>query len=201
MVEEKKNDGANNPISLLLEQALTSTYDQICDDFSLILPHLFVAISRKSEFFFRQNNFVALSTIQVCMETSTKLSLHVSPPSSSVNPMHHRNYDETSLQVQRIIMEITTKFRLNCDENLWQVKNLRRRCYMCDKKLWQLAMNTHGNSNDIDSSRPKLWRIFCMCDENMWQLAMEFRRYCHGGQNAFFFRRTIIDIATMALSF
>jgi hypothetical protein len=77
---------------------ITSTYDQICDGFSLILPHLSVAISTKAEIFFRQNNFVAISTIQVCVETSTKLALHVSPPSISVNPMHRRNYDELSSQ-------------------------------------------------------------------------------------------------------
>jgi hypothetical protein len=41
-----------------------------------------------------------------------------------------------------------------------------------------------------------------MCDEKLWQLATKVRRYCHGGQNAiFFFRRTIVDIATMSLSF
>jgi hypothetical protein len=100
----------------------TSTYDQICDQicnsFSLILPHLSIAISTKAEFFFRRNNFVALSTIQVCVETSTKLSLHVSPPSSLVNPLHHHNYDETASQVQRTTVAITTKFRRNCDENL-----------------------------------------------------------------------------------
>jgi hypothetical protein len=76
----------------------TSTYDQICDGFSLILPHLSVAISTKAEIFFRRNNFVAISTIQVCVETSMKLSLHVSPPSISVDPMHRRNYDEISSQ-------------------------------------------------------------------------------------------------------
>jgi hypothetical protein len=32
-------------------------------------------------------------------------------------------------------------------------------------------------------------------------LRRKFRRYCHGGQNAIFFRQTIVDIATMALSF
>jgi hypothetical protein len=76
----------------------TSTYEQICDSFSLILPHLSVTISMKAEIFFRRNNFVAISTIQVCMETSMKLALHVSPPSISVNPMHRRNYDELSSQ-------------------------------------------------------------------------------------------------------
>ena len=54
---------------------------------------------------------------------------------------------------------------------------------MCDKKPWKLAMNTHGNIDDIDSSRPKLRRRCCMCDEKLWQLAMKVRRYCHGGQS------------------
>jgi hypothetical protein len=40
-----------------------------------------------------------------------------------------------------------------------------------------------------------------MCDENLWQLAKKVCRYCHCGQNAIFFRRTIVDIATMELSF
>jgi hypothetical protein len=59
----------------------TSTYDQICDGFSLILPHLSVTISMKAKTFFRRYNFIAISTIQVCMETSMKLSLHVSSSS------------------------------------------------------------------------------------------------------------------------
>jgi hypothetical protein len=84
----------------------TSTYDQICDDFALILPHLSVAISMKAEIYFHRNSFIAISMIQVCMETSKKLSLHVSPPSRSVNPIHHRNWDE----------------------NLCQTNNLRHRC-------------------------------------------------------------------------
>jgi hypothetical protein len=59
---------------------------------------------------------------------------------------------------------------------------------MCDEKPWQLAMNTYGNSDNIDSSRPKLGRRCCMCDENLWQLAMKIRRYCHSGQNETFFQ-------------
>jgi predicted NodU family carbamoyl transferase len=76
----------------------TSTYEQICGGFSLILTHLSVAISTKAEIFFHRNNFIAISTIQVCMETSNKLSLHVSPPSISVNPMHRCNYYKLSSQ-------------------------------------------------------------------------------------------------------
>ena len=53
--------------------------------------------------------------------------------------------------------------------------------------MWQLAANTHGNSDDIDSSRPKLRQRCCMCDKNLWQLAMKVCHYCHGGQNAIFF--------------
>jgi hypothetical protein len=56
----------------------TRTYHQICDGFLLIFPHLSVAISKKYETFFHRYNFVAISTIEVCMETSTKLALHVS---------------------------------------------------------------------------------------------------------------------------
>jgi hypothetical protein len=41
------------------------------------------------------------------METSTKLALHVSPPSISVNPMHRRNYDE---------------IRRNNNEEMWQLR-------------------------------------------------------------------------------
>jgi hypothetical protein len=77
------------------ELALTSTYDQIWDGFLLIFPHLSVTISVKVETF-----FIAISMIQVYVETSTKLSLHVSSPSILVNPMHHRNYDEISSHLQ-----------------------------------------------------------------------------------------------------
>jgi hypothetical protein len=37
MVEEKKNDGADNSINLLLEQALTRQRDEMMEDFSHIL--------------------------------------------------------------------------------------------------------------------------------------------------------------------
>jgi hypothetical protein len=56
----------------------TSTYDQICDGFSLILPDLSVAISTKTKTFFRFFIFIVISMNQVFMETMTKLSLHVS---------------------------------------------------------------------------------------------------------------------------
>jgi hypothetical protein len=72
---------------------------------------------------------------------------------------------------------------------------------MCDEKPWKLVMNTRGNSEDIDSSSPKLRQRCYMCDENLWQLVTKFRRYCHDAQNAIFFRRTIVDIVTMEISF
>jgi hypothetical protein len=40
MVEEKKNDGADDPISLLLEQALMRQRDEMMENFSHILQHL-----------------------------------------------------------------------------------------------------------------------------------------------------------------
>ena len=43
MVEEKKNDGVNNPINLLLEQALMRQRDEMMDKFSHILQHLPIA--------------------------------------------------------------------------------------------------------------------------------------------------------------
>jgi hypothetical protein len=56
----------------------TSTYDQICDGFSLLLPHLSVAISMKAKTFFFETIFVAISTNQVFVETTMKLALHMS---------------------------------------------------------------------------------------------------------------------------
>jgi hypothetical protein len=88
-------------MDLYIGDGFTSTYDQICDGCSLILPHLSVAISTNAEFFFRRNNFVAISTIQVCVETSTKLASHVSTTSILVNLLHRRNYDAISSQYQR----------------------------------------------------------------------------------------------------
>jgi hypothetical protein len=43
MVEENKNDGATNPISLLLEQALTRQRDKMMENFSHVLQHLPIA--------------------------------------------------------------------------------------------------------------------------------------------------------------
>jgi hypothetical protein len=40
MVEEKKNDGADDPISMLLEQALTRQRDEMMENFSHILQCL-----------------------------------------------------------------------------------------------------------------------------------------------------------------
>jgi hypothetical protein len=40
MAEEKKNDGEDDPISLLLEQALTRQRDEMMENFSHILQHL-----------------------------------------------------------------------------------------------------------------------------------------------------------------
>jgi hypothetical protein len=43
MTEEKKNDGADDPINLLLEQALTRQSDEMMENFSHILKHLSIA--------------------------------------------------------------------------------------------------------------------------------------------------------------
>jgi len=43
MVEENKNDGAEDPISLLLEQALMRQRDEMMEKFSHILQHLPIA--------------------------------------------------------------------------------------------------------------------------------------------------------------
>jgi hypothetical protein len=43
MAEEKKNDGADDPISLLLEQALTRQRDEMMENFSHILQRLPIA--------------------------------------------------------------------------------------------------------------------------------------------------------------
>jgi hypothetical protein len=48
MAEEKKNDGADDPISLLLEQALTQQRDEMMENFSHILQHLPIASSASS---------------------------------------------------------------------------------------------------------------------------------------------------------
>jgi hypothetical protein len=43
MVEENKNDGVDDPISLLLEQALTRQRDEMMENFSHILQRLSIA--------------------------------------------------------------------------------------------------------------------------------------------------------------
>jgi hypothetical protein len=43
MVEEKKNDGADDPINLLLEQALTRQRDEMMENFAHILQCLSIA--------------------------------------------------------------------------------------------------------------------------------------------------------------
>jgi hypothetical protein len=43
MVEENKNDGADDPINLLLEQALTRQRDEMMENFSHILQRLPIA--------------------------------------------------------------------------------------------------------------------------------------------------------------
>jgi hypothetical protein len=43
MAEEKKNDGADDPINLLLEQALTRQRDEMMENFSHILQRLPIA--------------------------------------------------------------------------------------------------------------------------------------------------------------
>ena len=48
MAEEKKNDGADDPISLLLEQALTRQRDEMMENFSHILQHLPISSSASS---------------------------------------------------------------------------------------------------------------------------------------------------------
>ena len=48
MAEEKKNDGADDPISLLLEQALTRQRDEMMENFSHILKHLSIASGTSS---------------------------------------------------------------------------------------------------------------------------------------------------------
>jgi hypothetical protein len=129
------------------------------------------------------------------VETSTKLSLHVSSPSKWVNPMNRRNYDETSSQLRGTTVAITTKLSRNCDESLCQDKNLRRRCCMCDEKPWQMATKIRGNSDenlcqnqtyDVDvvcatKNRGKLRRTFvpiATVVQNKNWLPTNYRRYC-----------------------
>jgi hypothetical protein len=48
MVEEKKNDGADNPINLLLEQALMRQRDKMMENFAHILQRLPIASGTSS---------------------------------------------------------------------------------------------------------------------------------------------------------
>jgi hypothetical protein len=48
MEEEKKNDGADDSINLLLEQALTRQRDEMMDNFSRILQRLPIETSTYS---------------------------------------------------------------------------------------------------------------------------------------------------------
>ena len=48
MAEENKNDGANDPISMLLEQALTQQKDKMMENISHILQCLPIAIGAYS---------------------------------------------------------------------------------------------------------------------------------------------------------
>ena len=48
MAEENKNDGADDPISLLLEQSLTKQRDEMMENFSHILQRLPIATGTSS---------------------------------------------------------------------------------------------------------------------------------------------------------
>jgi hypothetical protein len=48
MAEEKKNDGADDPINLLLEQALTRKRDEMMENFAHILQCLPIALGASS---------------------------------------------------------------------------------------------------------------------------------------------------------
>jgi hypothetical protein len=61
MAEEKKNDGADDPISLLLEQALTRQRDEMMENFSHILQRLPIASGTYSS----SNHFGGTSPFKV----------------------------------------------------------------------------------------------------------------------------------------
>jgi hypothetical protein len=48
MAKEKKNNGANDPISLLLEQSLTRQRDEMMENFAHILQRLLIATGASS---------------------------------------------------------------------------------------------------------------------------------------------------------
>jgi hypothetical protein len=61
MVKEKKNDGADDHINMLLEKALTRQRDEMMDNFSHILQHLPIATSAYSS----NNHFGSTSPFKV----------------------------------------------------------------------------------------------------------------------------------------
>jgi hypothetical protein len=61
MVEENKNDGADDPINLLLEQALTRQRDEMMENFSHILQCLSIATGAYSS----NNHFGSTSPFKV----------------------------------------------------------------------------------------------------------------------------------------
>jgi hypothetical protein len=61
MVEEKKNDGADDPINLLLEQALTRQRDEMMENFSHILQCLSIETCTSSS----NNHFGSTSPFKV----------------------------------------------------------------------------------------------------------------------------------------
>jgi hypothetical protein len=61
MVEEKKNDGADDSINLLLEQALTRQRDEMLENFSHILQCLSIATDTSSS----NNHFGSTSPFKV----------------------------------------------------------------------------------------------------------------------------------------
>jgi hypothetical protein len=61
MEEENKNDGANNPINLFLEQALTQQRDKMMENFSHILQRLPIATGTSSS----NNHFGGTSSFKV----------------------------------------------------------------------------------------------------------------------------------------
>jgi hypothetical protein len=61
MVEENKNDGADDPINLLLEQALTRQRDEMMENFSHILQRLSIATGASSS----NNHFGSTSPFKV----------------------------------------------------------------------------------------------------------------------------------------
>ena len=61
MVEEKKNDGGDDPISLLLEKALTRQRDEMMENFFHILQSLLIEIGTYSS----NNHFGSTSPFKV----------------------------------------------------------------------------------------------------------------------------------------